>query len=226
MQPVAVRPHAGGFELVVGERRWRAAQLVGISHLPAVVREMDDETAAEWALVENIQREDLDPLERANAFRRLSDQFGLTHQEIADRVGLSRSAVTNQLRLLDLDELSRDLLAQRLLTEGHARALLAITNLDSRKHLAQMAVRKEWSVRTLESRAATLSATPRRSATSTGAAPPHRADLERKLSDHLGTKVQLKPGKQKGSGRLVIEFYSFDQFEGLMQKLGFSTAEL
>jgi ParB family chromosome partitioning protein len=187
---------------------------------------MDDETSAEWALVENLQREDLDPLERANAFRHLCDQFGLTHQDIADRVGLSRSAVTNQLRLLDLDDLSKDLLAQGLLTEGHARALLAITNLESRKRLAQMAVRREWSVRTLESRAAALSPTPKASGKSSAVAAPHRADLERRIGDHLGTKVHVRPGKQKGSGSLVIEFYSFDQFEGLMQKLGFSTAEL
>jgi ParB family chromosome partitioning protein len=229
MQPIVVRPDptAGGFELIVGERRWRAAKLIGLGNLPAVVREIDDRTAAEWALIENIQREDLNPLERAEAFRRLSDEHGMTHREIADRVGLDRSTVTNLLRLHDLDEFTKDTIRNGLLTEAHGRALLSITNIEARQHLARLAAREAWSVRHLQKRATSL-AGPARPATRrpTTAAPAHRADLERRLSDHLGTKVRIHAGKQKGSGRLVIEFYSFDQFEGLMQKLGFNTSEL
>jgi ParB family chromosome partitioning protein len=228
MQPIVVRQDAaGGFELVVGERRWRAARLIGLASLPAVVREIDSRTAAEWALIENIQREDLNPLERADAFRRLTEEHGLTHRQVAERVGLDRSTVSNLLRLHELDDFTKDAIRNGLLTEAHGRALLAITNLEARRHLVQLAIRQEWSLRHLQSRAALLADQAKPGPTkSPTAAPPHRADLERKLSDHLGTKVQLKPGKQKGSGRLVIEFYSFDQFEGLMQKLGFSTAEL
>jgi ParB family chromosome partitioning protein len=229
MQPIVVRPDAtaGGFELVVGERRWRAAKLIGLDQMPAIVRVIDDRTAAEWALIENLQREDLNPLERAEAFRRLSDEHGMTHREIADRVGLDRSTVTNLLRLHELDEFTKDTIRNGLLTEAHGRALLSIANLDARQHLAKLAVREDWSVRQLQKRA-TLLARPTKSASakSTTASPPHRADLERRLSDHLGTKIQIRPGKQKGSGRLVIEFYNFDQFEGLMQKLGFNTSEL
>ncbi|MHC4990286.1 MAG: ParB/RepB/Spo0J family partition protein, partial [Planctomycetota bacterium] len=228
MQPIVVRPDAAGdFELVVGERRWRAARLIGLASLPAVVREIDTRTAAEWALIENIQREDLNPLERADAFRRLTEEHGLTHRQVAERVGLDRSTVSNLLRLHELDEFTKDAIRNGLLSEAHGRALLAITNLEARRHLAQLAIRQEWSLRQLQSRAASLAEpAKKRPGSSPTAAAPHRADLEQKLSDHLGTKVQLKPGKQKGSGRLVIEFYSFDQFEGLMQKLGFSTAEL
>jgi ParB family chromosome partitioning protein len=225
MQPIVVRPDAAGeFELVVGERRWRAAQLIGMARLPAVVREIDDRTAAEWALIENIQREDLNPLERADAFRRLTDEHGMTHRQVADRVGLDRSTVSNLLRLHELDSFTKDAVRNGLLTEGHGRALLVITNLEARQHLAKLAIREDWSVRKLQGRAASLMGPgkPRPPTTPTAAAP-HRADLERRLSDHLGTRVQVLPGKQKGSGRLVIEFYSFDQFEGLMKRLGFKT---
>jgi ParB family chromosome partitioning protein len=228
MQPIVVRPDAaGGFELVVGERRWRAAQLVGLANLPAVVREIDDRTAAEWALIENIQREDLNPLERADAFRRLTDEHGMTHQQVAVRVGLNRATVTNLLRLHELDDFTKDTVRNGLLSLAHAKILLGITNLEARQDLARLAIREDWSVRHLQKRSTSLAglARPRTRKPPTAAAP-HRSDLERRLSDHLGTKVQVLPGKQKGSGRLVVEFYSFDQFEGLMQKLGFSTAEL
>jgi ParB family transcriptional regulator, chromosome partitioning protein len=230
MQPVVVRPiGTGEFELVVGERRWRAARKAGVGRIPAVVREIDDRTAAEWALIENIQREDLNPIDRADAFRRLTDDFGLTHQEVADRVGLNRSTVTNLLRLGELDDFSREAVRHGRLSQGHARVLLALTNIEARRHLAELAIRQGWSVRALERRASALAAPPRRR---TGTAPPgalpapHRQDLERRLGEHLGTKVQVQPGKRKGSGRLVIEFFSFDEFDGLMQRLGFSTGEL
>jgi ParB family chromosome partitioning protein len=228
MQPIVVRPDtAGGFELVVGERRWRAAQLIGLASLPAVVRELDGQTAAEWALIENIQREDLNALERADAFKRLTSEHGLTQRQVADRVGLDPSTVSNLLRLHELDDFTKDAIRNGLLSEAHGRTLLAITNLDARQDLAKLTIREDWSVRHLQRRAESLAEPGKpHSRKSPTAAAPHRADLERRLRDHLGTKVHVKPGKLKGSGRLVIEFYSFDQFEGLMQKLGFSTAEL
>ena len=222
MQPVVVRADGDGFQLVIGERRWRAASRVGLERIPALVREIDDRTASEWALVENIQREDLNPLERAEAFRLLIDDFGSTHQELAERVGLSRSSVTNLLRLIELDDMTKDAVRHGRLTLGHAKALLSITNLETRRRLAELAVRQAWSVRVLERRAAAEMATP---SISPGARPATRqgaqtAALERELSQQLGTKVVLQPGRTKGSGRLVIEFYSLDQFDGLLQRLG------
>ena len=226
MQPIVLRPlSAGGFQIVVGERRWRAARKVGLAKVPAVIREIDDQTATEWALIENIQREDLNPMERAEAFRRLTDEFEMTHQEVAERVGLNRSTVTNFIRLLDLDDLTRDAVGRGRLGQAHARLLLAVTNLQVRRHLAELAIREDWSVRVLEKRIGTISEMPRRPARS-DAAPAHRLDIERQLSDHLGTKVRVHPGKKKGTGRLTIEFYTLDQFDGLMDRLGFKGSEL
>ena len=152
MQPVVVRTVASGYELVVGERRWRAAKAAGLDSIPAVIRDLDDKTSAEWALVENLQREDLNPIERAEAFLGLQDDFGLTHQEIADQVGLTRSAVTNQIRLNDLDQGTRELVGLADLTAGHGRSLFVITNMESRVKLAREAMRSGWSVRELERR--------------------------------------------------------------------------
>ena len=223
MQPIVVRPNlAGGFQLVVGERRWRAAQLIGLSPLPAIVRELDDQTATTWALIENVQREDLNPIERAEAFRQLIDEHGLTHQELADRVGVNRSSVTNFLRLLELDEASRAAVRDERLTVGHAKALLALTNLVQRRRLAEAAIRQAWSVRELERRVGQLSNRPAVTRVGRhGAMDAHVQDLQRQLGAHLGTKVTIQSGKKKGTGRLIIDFYGLDQFDGLMQRLGF-----
>ncbi len=226
MQPIVLRPlAAGGFQIVVGERRWRAARKVGLPKVPAVIREIDDQTAAEWALIENIQREDLNPMERADAFRRLTDEFEMTHQEVAERVGLNRSTITNFIRLLDLDDLTRDAVGQGRLGQAHARLLLTVTNLQVRRHLAELAIREDWSVRTLEKRIGTMT-TVSKTRVKSAAAPAHRLDIERQLSEHLGTKVRVHAGKKKGSGRLTIEFYTLDQFDGLMERLGFKGSEL
>ncbi len=226
MQPIVLRPlSGGGFQIVVGERRWRAAQKVGLARVPAVIREIDDQTAAEWALIENIQREDLNPMERAEAFRRLTEEFEMTHQEVAERVGLNRSTVTNFIRLLDLDDLTRDAVGRGRLGQAHARLLLGVTNLQVRRHLAELAIREDWSVRVLEKRIGTITAVTTRPVKS-AAAPAHRLDIERQLSDHLGTRVRIHPGKKKGTGRLTVEFYTLDQFDGLMERLGFKGSEL
>ena len=224
MQPIVLRPDpGGGFQLVVGERRWRAARRIGLTHLPALVRGMDDRTVAEWGLIENLQREDLNPIERAEAFHRLTQDHGLTHQEVADRVGLKRSSVTNLLRLLELDELAKDAVRDGRLSVGHAKALLAITNLQARQRLASLAIRHRWPVRTLERQASALARAPQREASDSGRhrrRPPHLDALERQLADQLGTKVSIRPGAAKGSGRLIIEFYNLEQFDGLMQRMG------
>ncbi len=226
MQPVIVRPRAaGGYELVAGERRWRAAQRAGLEAMPAIVRQADDRQVAEWSLIENLQREDLNPIERADAFRRLSDEFGMTHQEVGQVVGLDRSSVTNHLRLLDLDDQIQDVVRLGLLSLGHARTLLSLRDPDLRRRVALKAAREGWSVRATEREVNRLSKRedggsdgPTRSINTRRA---HLADIERRLSEHLGTKVGIRPGKKKGSGSLVVSFYDGAQFEGLMERFGF-----
>jgi ParB family chromosome partitioning protein len=232
MQPIVVRP-AGGegtYELIAGERRWRASKLANFKNIPAIVRDVDDHTAAEWSLIENLQREDLNPLERAEAFAHLADQFALTHQDIADRVGLDRSTVANHFRLLTLDEETRTAVASGTLTMGHAKALLSIVNLSTRAALARQCIGQGWSVRELERRARHAVAAADGAGAPLGgtakAAHPHLVDLERRLGTHLGTKVHVQQHKKKGSGRLTIEFYNLEQFEGLMQRLGFPLDEI
>ena len=236
MQPIVVRPAraggapgSGGYQLIAGERRWRAAQIAGLSRIPAVVRTIDDRVAAELSLVENLQREDLNPMERAEAFRRLIDEFGLTHSDVAERVGLDRTSVTNHLRLNELDEFTKDAVRAARLSLGHAKALLAITNIEARGGMAARAVREEWSVRELErqvkqTQPARDGAPGPHDAKSKGVGTtPHMADLQKRLAAHLGTKVQLRAGRTKGSGTLIIEFYTLDQFEGLMRRMQFET---
>lgn len=225
MQPVVVRPSGSGYELVAGERRWRAAELAGLERLPALVREIDDRTAAEWSIIENVQREDLNPMERAEAFLRLQDQFGLTHQEIAEQVGLNRSSVTNHLRLNELDKATKEAVRSSVLTMGHAKALLAITNMKERARFIRSSIAGNWSVRDLERRVrrfleggstpAEEKIDPRKS---------NLADLERKLGEHLGTRVQIQQqGRKAGKGKLVIEFFDLDQFDGLLKQMGFAS---
>lgn len=224
MQPVVLRPtENNGYELVAGERRWRAARIVGLDRIPAIVRDIDEQTAAELALVENLQREDLNPIERAEAFRHLANDFALTHQQIADRVGLKRASVSNHLRLLELDPDTRQALEQGHLTLGHARALLAITNDSARRSLAGRTIARGWSVRELERRIRQGSdANKRGNAAADPKLPAHLQDLQNRLGEHLGTKVRIHPGRKNGAGRLTIDFYSLDEFEGLLERLHFS----
>jgi ParB family chromosome partitioning protein len=225
MQPIVVRPNGQGvhYQIVAGERRWRAARLISLATIPAIVREVDDRTAGEWALVENLQREDLNAIERAEAFRKLIDEFALTQQEVADQVGIDRSSVSNHLRLLELDAKTRDAVRDGALSMGHAKALLALTNPTARRSLAVRAVKQGWSVRELERRTSEhggggagqgTAKAPRRQ--------PHIADLERRLGDHLGTRVSIRQGSKKGAGSITLEFYNLDQFEGLLERMGFS----
>jgi ParB family transcriptional regulator, chromosome partitioning protein len=224
MQPVVVRPRTGGggYELIAGERRWRAAQRIGLGRIPAVIREVDHQTAAQWALIENIQREDLNAVERAEAFRRLAQEFSLTHQEIAERVGLDRTSVTNHLRLLELDAGILTMLAAGELSMGHGRSLLSITNIAVRRALADRAAKEGWSVRELERHARPESRDSKTASSPVRGLPVHIHDLQRKLGEHLGTTVRILPGKKKGSGKLTINFYSIDEFEGILTRLSFN----
>lgn len=230
MQPVIVRPskpngETGGYELVAGERRWRAAQLVGLTALPAIIRPLEDRQLAEWALVENLQREDLNPMDRADAFQRLLDSFKLSHEEIAERVGIDRSSVTNALRLLNLTPKIREHVREGRISAGQAKVLVGVNDPLKQEMLAERAIRQDWSVRQLEQTArlmagAKLAAEPEQQGS---AKPAHLSDLEEQIARQLRTKVKIKPGRKKGSGSLTIEFYSIDQFDTLLLKLGVQT---
>lgn len=221
MQPVIVRPAGSGqYELVAGERRWRAAKKAGLEVIPALVRDLDDRQLAEWAVIENLQREDLDPIDRAEAFLRLIDQFHLTHEQVAERVSVDRSTITNLIRLLDLPAEAQDLVRTGQLTYGHGRALLGITDHELQLKLAHRSVAQGWSVRKIEEAVRKLNGpvSSRHGATATRSA--HLADLERQISQQLNTKVILKTARKKNAGTLMIDYYDLDQFDALMEKLG------
>jgi ParB family chromosome partitioning protein len=224
MQPVVLRPLPGeaGYQLVAGERRWRAAELAGLDQIPAVIRELDDQQLAEWAVIENLQREDLDAIERAEAFRRLVDQFSLSHEQVADRVGVQRSTVSNSLRLLDLSDTIRSALRAGKLSGGHARALLGLSDVDARERLAQRAIAGGWSVRMVEAAVRRATESPDSTGTPKPSAsrPAHLDDLEEQIGSQLGTKVAIKTTRKKGRGAITIQFYSLDQFDGLLERLG------
>ncbi len=218
VQPVVVRPEGAHFELVAGERRWRAAQLAGLQKIPAVIRELDSKSAAAIALIENIQREDLNPLEEAHAFLRLIEEFDLTHQQVADSVGRSRATVSNLLRLLDLAEPVKDQVNKGLLNMGHARALLALIRHDQIE-VAKLVVNRGLSVRETETLVKKTLATQAGGKKSQPAAvDPDVRRLETSLSEKLGAAVKIKPGK-KGAGQLVIHFHSSAELDGILEHL-------
>lgn len=216
IQPILVRPLDGGkHEIIAGERRWRAARMAGLQLVPVVVRDIPDSQALAVALIENIQREDLNPLEEAQGIQRLTNEFGLTHQNAADALGRSRTAVTNLLRLLELAPPVRELLSQGRLDMGHARALLALPAL-RQVELANEIAAKGLSVREVEKRVGELVARPT-------ARIPRTVDrdvarLTEDLAQKLGTAVQIKQ-KGKGRGTLIVEYRSLDQLDGLIEKL-------
>jgi len=228
MQPILVRPAdaAGAYELIAGERRWRAAIAAGLQSIPCLVRSVTGQVAAELGVVENLQREDLDAIEKADAFQRLQDEFGLTHQEIAGRVGWTRAAVTNQIRLCELDVDTRSLVQSGALSGGHGRVLLAVDDLAVRSSLAGDAIREGWSVREMERqiRSATATKSSKVSPKKAAGDSPRRAhldDLEKQLSDHLATRVRITANRTGHKGRLILEFYDLDQFDGLLERVGF-----
>ncbi len=217
IQPVVVRPVGGGrYELIAGERRWRAAQLAGLVEVPAVVREADDQAAMAMGLIENIQRDDLNPLEEAQALLRLTDEFGLTHQQVAQAVGKSRTTVTNFLRLLELNPEVKALVDQRQLEMGHARALLALKGA-AQSEAAKRVVAKGLSVRETEALVRSLAngEVPSKEAKAAATEDPDVRRLLSDLSDRLGAKVALKQGKA-GSGQLVISYNSLDELDGIL----------
>ena len=217
VQPIVVRPAGpGSFEIVAGERRWRAAQMAGLDEVPAVVRECSDREAAAVALIENIQREDLNPIEEAEGYRTLADEFGLTHQELADAVGRSRSSVSNALRLLDLNDDVRALVERGDLDMGHARALLALSGAVQSEAAAEV-VKRGLSAR--ETEKLVRSKATRKSSPEPVTRDPDVVRIESELGERLGAKVRIDHKAKKGAGSLTIHYSSLDALDGILERI-------
>jgi len=220
LEPLIVRRVDGGYELIVGERRWRAAQKAGLKEVPVLVREIEGREALEFSLIENLQREDLNPIEEAEAFKRLIEEFNLSQGELATRIGKDRTTIANVLRLLKLPSEIRNHLLQNRITSGHARAILSLETKEKQKELCALIIQKGLSVREAEALAKRWSEKPKR------VVPPTKrgSDLESQLSSlqdslrrHLGTKVHIT---QKGKrGKIEIEYYSFEDLERIIEAI-------
>jgi ParB family chromosome partitioning protein len=217
IQPIVVREISKDrYELIAGERRWRAAQKAGLSEIPALVKAVADQAVVAMALIENIQRENLSPLEEAQALSRLIEEFHLTQQETADAVGRSRPAVSNLLRLLDLPAEIKRLLDERKLDMGHARALATLPEARATA-LALEAAEQGWSVRELEEAARRAEAPPKGKAKKAGPRDPNIAALERDLAEKLAARVVIAHAKS-GRGKLVIHYHSIDELDGILER--------
>lgn len=215
MQPILVRPiMTGGYEIIAGERRWRAAQIAGLEQIPAIVREVPDESALALSLIENIQREDLNPLEAALGIQRLIEEFGMTHQTAGQALGYSRSAISNLLRLLNLAVSVQDLIMHGKIDMGHGRALLAL-DVDRQLEIAHLIIQKQLSVRETENLLKRMNEAPSVKKRSF----PDRdlLRLQEDISARLGANVIIKPGK-KGAGNVVIHYASLEQLDGILAK--------
>jgi ParB family transcriptional regulator, chromosome partitioning protein len=218
IQPVVVREIGkNSYELIAGERRWRAAQRAQLAEMPALVKNVPEAAVPAMALIENIQRQDLTPLEEADALKRLSDDFDLTHQQAADAVGRSRAAVSNLLRLTELPASIKKLLDEGKLEMGHARCLLTLPERDA-ESLALEAARHGWSVRELEEAARRAQQAPKGKAKHAPSRDANIADLERQLSERFATRVELAQGRG-GRGKLVIHYHSNDELDGILGKI-------
>jgi len=215
LQPIVVRPSVGGFEVVAGERRWRAAEAAGLSSIPAIIRSLTDQEALELALVENLQREDLNPIERARAYRRLTQEFGLTQEQIAERVGKSQPSVANALRLLHLPPQIQASIEAGRISEGHARALLSVDSDQAMLKLWERVERHGLSVR--ETEALARRSISREIRTRGLGKDPELRSLEQDLSRRYGTKVILDGTRRKG--RMAFEYYSEEDLQRLLDLL-------
>ncbi len=235
MQPVLVRANSGGnresgakWELIAGERRWRAAAIAGLTSLPAIIMELSDVEAAQWSIVENVQRQDLNAIERALAFGRLINEFGMTQGEVARKVGLDRSTIANIVRLADLEAELQELIVQGRLSPGHGKALLGVEDAGERLRLGREAAKRGWSVRKLEAQTRMLA---REHGAQSGTDDPAvgrrlaaQQDLERRLEEKLGTRVRVRADKSGTRGSITLAFYDLDQLDGLLEKLDVNTS--
>jgi ParB family chromosome partitioning protein len=221
VQPLIVRNRGGFYELIAGERRWRASQLAGLAEVPVIVREADDRAVLELALIENLQRENLNPIEEAHGYSQLTRQFQLTQEEVATKVGKSRAVVANALRLLNLIPSIQDAIRAGLLSVGHAKVILGLPEERLQKSAAERILKEGLNVRQTEVLVARLQTRGTIPKTPTGAVLAHDAnvtDLENRLRERFGTKVRLK--YQKGKGALEIAFFSDDELERILQIVG------
>ncbi|MCG3128843.1 MAG: putative chromosome-partitioning protein ParB [Phycisphaerae bacterium] len=224
LQPIIVRPMPDGtYEIIAGERRWRAAQAAGLTEIPATIRHVGDAESLELALVENLQREDLKPLERAAGYQNYLDQFKGGVDSLAAKLGESRANITNYLRLLRLGVEIRELIETGQLGMGQARAIAGITDPQRQLAVAKLAVRRNLSVRQVEALAARERATAATRARA-AATNSYLADLERQFALTLGAKVQIQTGRRKNAGRLILHYNSLEQFEDLARRLGVRAA--
>jgi ParB family chromosome partitioning protein len=220
LQPIIVRPLGPGYQLIAGERRFRAAKLASLTTIPALVRQATDDRMLEWALIENIHRTNLNPIERAKAYQNYISTFALTQAEAAERLGEDRSVIANYLRLLDLPAEIKQMLAKGELTTGHALAILALPTDEIRRKLANRAMAGRLSVREVERLVRRYLADTGEAKITVRSKPAHILDLERKLSSQLGTKVTIETHKKGQRGRIIIEFYSLDEFDNIAERLG------
>lgn len=224
LQPITVRPHGKRYQIVVGERRWRAAKEAGLERIPVTIRQAGDEEMLELALIENLEREDLNAIDRARAYRRFCDEFSLKADDVARRMGEDRSTVANYLRLLDLSDSIQGLVAAGTLSMGHARCLLGVADTSERTRLARAVTANDLSVRALEeivrrhrSRSAT-EVSPMAEKPSAGSA--NIQDMQRRFEESLKTRVTIKEGKRKGTGRIIVQYFSLDDFDRIAETLG------
>ena len=223
VQPILVRPVGGRapgesqrYEIIAGERRWRAAQMAGLAEIPAVIRDVPDEAAVSMALIENIQREDLNPLEEARALARLTEEFGLTHQAAAEAVGRSRASVSNLLRLMELPDEVKELLEQREIEMGHARALLGLSSRRQQIEVGGLVAKKGLSVRDTEALVRRIMSPKETGSKTAEAGPdPDIRRLELELADKLGAKVSFQHAAS-GKGKLIVAYNSLDELEGIL----------
>lgn len=216
IQPVLVRPKEGAYELIAGERRLRAAKKLGFTELPVIIKDVEDAEALQLALIENIQREELNPLEEAQAYQQLIAEFGFTQEKIARVLGKDASSISNTLRLLKLPQEVQTALRKGLISMGHARTILAITSLDEQGRLFKRTIAQQLSVRELEHiTARRLGAKAKRKRI--GARDPHLVDLEEEIQRILGTKVKIVAGRKRG--RIILEYYSLTDLERLIKLL-------
>lgn len=224
LQPILARPVSGGFEVIAGERRLRAAQQAGLTEIPVMVREASDEQMLALALVENIHRSDLNPIERAGAYKRFIETFGLTQAQAAERLGQDRSVVANFIRLLELPQEVKDMLADGSLSAGHGRAILGLPTDELRRKLANRAMAGRLSVREVE-RLVQRAVTIKEKATPGAVKEAYIVDLERKLEGLLGTKVRIESRKKGHRGRIIIDYYSLDDFERVTERIGLADGD-
>ena len=223
IQPIVVKKSGEYYEIIAGERRWRAAKIAGLTKVPVVIKKWEEGEAFEAALVENLQREDLNPMEEAESYQRLQEEFGLSQEKIAEKVGKSRSAITNSLRLLQLDSRVRTLVVENKVTAGHARTLLPVTDGDDQFELAEMIIDEGLSVRAVEALvksylAKTENPAEKEEELSKADEREYRA-IEDDLKSFFSTKVKLKPLGKRNKGKIEIEYYSNEDLERLLALL-------